>query len=249
MKKDYLVEVCAANIQSAMAAQKGGAGRIELCDNLYEGGTTPSFSMIKKVRSLLKIELNVMIRPRGGDFCYSPEEFEIMMNDIQICRELRVDGVVLGILLPDGTVDAKRCQTLVEQAWPMSTTFHRAIDVCRDPFEALETISGLEMDRILTAGQQNQVTEGLELIGEMVKRAGDRIIIMPGSGIRPANIKSIRDATGAREFHLTGRKLFESPMVCRKDHIFMGGLPEIPENDFYVTDPEVIRQVVQQLHS
>jgi copper homeostasis protein len=249
MKPDYAVEVCVANIASAIAAQKGGAQRIELCDNLYEGGTTPSYSMIRKVRQLLRIDINVMIRPRGGDFLYSDAEFEIMLEDIRICRELKADGVVFGILLSDGTIDVDRCRILVEQAWPMTTTFHRAFDLTPDPYQALESIIALEMDRILTAGQQNKVTEGLELVTKIVTRANDRIIIMPGSGINLNNILEIRDTTAAKEFHLTGRKLLESKMKFRKEGIHMGGLSEIPEYDVKSTDAAIIRKIVTLLGS
>ncbi|MCB0822832.1 MAG: copper homeostasis protein CutC, partial [Bacteroidales bacterium] len=163
MSNNYLIEVCAANIQSAIAAQKGGAKRIELVDNLFEGGTTPSFATIKKVRELLDIKVNVMIRPRGSDFFYDDLEYEIMQNDILKCKDMGVDGVVFGILKPDGTVDTDRTKKLVELAWPMSTTFHRAFDVTSDPFNALEDIISCEVERLLTAGQKNTVPEGMDL--------------------------------------------------------------------------------------
>ncbi|MCB2221153.1 MAG: copper homeostasis protein CutC [Bacteroidetes bacterium] len=249
MKPDYLVEVCVANLASAIAAQKGGAQRIELCDNLYEGGTTPSYSMIRKVRQLLRIDVNVMIRPRGGDFLYTDAEFDIMLEDIRICRELKADGVVFGILLSDGTIDVDRCRILVEQAWPMTTTFHRAFDLTPDPYQALESIIALEMDRILTAGQQNKVPEGVALISKLIDTAGDRIIIMPGSGINTQNIREIRDITNTKEFHLTGRKILESKMKYRKEGIHMGGIPDIPEYDVLATDASIIRDIVKLLQS
>ena len=244
MERKYLIEVCVAHIQSAIAAQEGGAKRVELCDNLYEGGTTPSYATIKLVREKLDIGLNVMIRPRGSDFYYSDLEFKMMQEDIIICKKLGADGVVFGILLPDGGIDVERNRQLVELARPMNVAFHRAFDVTSDPFIALEDIIDLGFDRILTAGQKNTVPEGIELIRQLVEKANNRIIIMPGSGINENNIKEIRDFTGAKEFHLTGRKTVPSKMEYRKEGVFFGGLPQIPEYEMKFTDPEIIRKVV-----
>jgi copper homeostasis protein len=185
-----------------------------------------------------------MIRPRGTDFYYSNLEFELMKEDIKVCKKLGADGVVFGILLPDGKVDIERTKQLVELARPMSVTFHRAFDVTVDPFQALEDIIDLGFERILTAGQKNTVPEGIQLIKKLVEKAADRIIIMPGSGINAENIQEIRDFTGAKEFHLTGRKNFPSKMSYRKQGIFFGGLPQIPEYEMKYTDPEIIRKVV-----
>jgi copper homeostasis protein len=242
-----ILEVCAANIQSALAAQEGGAQRVELCDNLYEGGTTPSFATIQFTRENLDIGLNVLIRPRGGDFFYSRPEFEVMKEDIRICKDLKVDGVVIGILLPDGTVDKARMRTLIGLAKPMSVTFHRAFDMTPDPFNALEDIIELGCERILTSGQKNKVPEGIDLIKKLVDQAGDRILIMPGSGINEENIKSIMDQTGAREFHLTGRQMVESKMEYKKPGIFMGGLPQIQEYEIGITSVERIRKIINIL--
>lgn len=244
MNNNFLIEVCVAHIQSAIAAQEGGAKRVELCDNLYEGGTTPSYATIKLAREKLDIGLNVMIRPRGSDFYYSDLEFEMMKEDIRICKELGADGIVFGILLPDGSIDFERNRQLVELARPMSVTFHRAFDVTPDPFQALESIIELGFSRILTSGQKNTVPEGLELLKQLVEKANSRIIIMPGSGINEHNIKEIRNYTGAVEFHLTGRKSIPSKMEYRKEGIFFGGLPQIPEYEIKFTDSEIISKVV-----
>lgn len=244
MEEKYLIEVCVAHIQSAIAAQEGGAKRVELCDNLYEGGTTPSFATIKLARQKLDIGLNVMIRPRGSDFYYTDLEFQLMKEDLKICKDLGADGVVFGILLPDGTVDLERNKLLVELAKPMEVTFHRAFDATVDPFQALEDIIGLGFDKVLTAGQKNTVPEGIELIKQLVEKATDRITIMPGSGISDSNIQEIRDYTGANEFHLTGRKAFPSKMEYRKQDIFFGGLPQIPEFEIKLTDSDKIIKVV-----
>lgn len=241
---NYKIEICAAHIQSALAAQEGGATRIELCDNLYEGGTTPSHAAIKLARQKLHIGLNVMIRPRGSDFCYSDLEFEMMKEDIRVCKELGADGVVFGILHPDGRVDTERTAQLVKLARPMTVTFHRAFDMTPDPLKALEDIISTGADRILTAGQANTVPEGLNLIIQLAKKAGDRIIIMPGSGINEQNIREIRDKTGVREFHLTARKPVQSLMTYRKAGIYMGGLREIPEFEMMMTDADKVREIV-----
>jgi copper homeostasis protein len=245
----YLIEVCAVHVSSAIAAQHGGAKRVELCDNLYEGGTTPSFAAIKTAREKLSIGLNVMIRPRGSDFCYSDLEFEIMKEDILTCKKLGADGVVFGILLPDGNIDMGRTRLIVDLARPMNITFHRAFDMTPDPFKALEEIISLGIDRILTAGQKNTVPEGLNLISRLVEKAGNRVIIMPGSGINEQNIREIRDKSGAKEFHTTGRKPFESQMKFRRDGIFMGGLKEIPEYEVGFTDMTRIKTMVELLNS
>lgn len=244
MNSKHTIEICAANIQSALAAEAGGASRIELCDNLYEGGTTPSYATINMAVKNLSIEVMVMIRPRGGDFCYSDMEFEIMKQDIEICKELGVHGVVFGILLPDGQVDEKRTQELVVHARPLEVTFHRAFDMTPEPDEALETLIRCGVDRLLTAGHQNTVPEGRALIRQLVKQAGNRITVMPGSGLNEENIRSLRDFTGAREFHLTGRVATESRMTFRKTHIFMGGLPQIPEYKILISSSQRIQKIV-----
>lgn len=248
MEKQYIIEVCVAHIRSAMAAQEGGAQRVELCDNLYEGGTTPSYATIRLAREKLNIGLNVMIRPRGSDFCYSDVEFELMKEDIKICKDLGADGVVFGILKPDGNIDLERMKILVEIAKPLSITFHRAFDVTPDPFKSLEEIIDLGIGRILTAGQKSTVPEGIELIKQLVDVADDRIIIMPGSGISESNIQELRDFTEAKEFHLTGRKSYPSKMEYRPEGIYFGGLSQIPEYELKFTDPEIIRKVVSKVN-
>jgi copper homeostasis protein len=246
--ENCLIEVCAAHFQSALAAQIGGAKRVELCDNLFEGGTTPSLGLIRYAKNHLSISLMVMIRPRGSDFCYSEEEFEIMNEDIRICKELGIFGVVFGILLPDGNVDVERTRQLVELAKPMNITFHRAFDMTRDPFRSLEEIIDLKIDRILTAGQKNKVPEGINLIKQLIKKAGNRIVIMPGSGITEQNIREIRDETEAREFHLTGRNFAESQMKFRKEGIYMGGISGIPEYSISLTDASTIQRIVSLIN-
>ena len=245
--KKYIIEACTTSVASAIEAQKGGAKRVELCDNIYEGGTTPGYGTIKTARKVLTIDLNVMIRPRGQDFCYSGLEFDIMKEDIRMCKQLGVDGVVFGILKPDGNIDIERTTELVRLASPMPATFHRAFDMTPDPYKALEDIISTGAYRILTSGHKNKAFDGIELIRELVERAAGRIIIMPGSGISEDNILEIRNRTGAKEFHLSGSKQVESKMQFKKTGIFMGGLPQIPEYEMKVTDSERIRRVEEAL--
>ena len=209
---NYQLEVIAFSIESCKMIQKAGAYRIELCDNPEEGGTTPSYGMIKKARDLAAIELYTMIRPRGGDFLYSSDEFEAMKEDIKICKQLGCDGVVLGILTADGTVDKQRTAALVELAYPMGVTFHRAFDRVRNPFEELETLVDIGCERVLTSGLMPNVTAGKEVLKELIIAANERIIVMPGSGIRHTNIAEIAHYTGAVEFHTSARTQLATAM-------------------------------------
>ena len=204
----YLIEIATTDYTSTKAAVEGGADRIELCAALCEGGTTPSNPAIRLCRELFDVALFPIIRPRGGDFLYSDEEFRLMKESIEYCREVGCDGIVTGLLNRDGSIDAVRTAKLVELAYPMEVTFHRAFDRCRDPRKALEQLVLIGCQRILTSGQQPDANNGLALIAELVKQAGDRIIVMPGSGVRKENIKNIAQKTGAVEFHssLRGKK-------------------------------------------
>ena len=243
----FKLEICSGSVESAINAQLAGADRVELCDNLSEGGTTPSFGSIVSARDNLTIGLHVIIRPRGGDFLYSDSEYDIMRRDIESCSESGIDGIVIGLLRKDGTIDTNRTAKLVELAYPMSVTFHRAFDMCNDPFKGLEDIISTGAARILTSGQKNIVPEGVDLIRELVKKAGTRIIIMPGSGLDESNIAGMAKATGATEFHLTAQKMVESEMIFRRMGIPMGGMPGIPEFSRKIADPERIINIINIL--
>lgn len=208
----FKLEVIGFTIESCLIAQAAGAHRIELCDNPSEGGTTPSYGFIKTARENLSIELYPIIRPRGGDFLYSEIEFELMKADIQICKNLGCDGVVIGMLNSDGTVDKQRCKQLVDIAQPMGVSFHRAFDRTKDPFKALEDIISIGCERILTSGQKSVATDGVALLNELVKQANGRIIIMPGSGVRSDNIENLVKKTNATEFHTSARTYTDSKM-------------------------------------
>ena len=206
------LEIIGFTLQSCLLAQAAGADRIELCDNPGEGGTTPSAGMIRAVREKITIQLFPMIRPRGGDFLYNEEEFWVMKSDLRYCREYGCDGVVLGILNKNGRIDKERCKILVDLAYPMETTFHRAFDRTRDPDEALEDCIECGFTRILSSGLQPTAIEGIVLLYDLVKLSDERITIMPGSGIRADNILSIANKTGADEFHSSSRKMMSSKM-------------------------------------
>ncbi|MCY6356124.1 copper homeostasis protein CutC [Clostridium sp. ZS2-4] len=243
MKNNILIEVCVDSVESAIAAEKGGANRVELCTNLAEGGTTPSTGCIELVRRNIDIDLNVIVRPRGGDFCYSNFEFEVMKRDIRMAKKLGVNGVVIGILKEDGNIDIQRTKEIVELARPMSVTFHRAFDMTCDPFKALEEIIQLNIDRVLTSGHEKTAFEGEKLISRLVEKAEDNLIIMPGGGVNEENIEEIKNITGAREYHVSGRKKFESPMIHRNHKVVMGGAGLL-EFERAIIDSERIKAIV-----
>ncbi|MEO6456073.1 MAG: copper homeostasis protein CutC [Ginsengibacter sp.] len=201
----YTVEIIGFTIEGCMIAQEAGANRIELCDNPNEGGTTASYGFIKMAREKLHIDLYPMIHPRGGEFFYSDEEFEIIKKDVKLCKELGCNGVVIGALTKQGKVDKEKCSLLVNLAYPLGVTFHRAFDRAADPFEALENIIEIGCERILTSGQKPTAIEGAQLIKQLISRADDRIIIMPGSGVRSDNVAALAESTGAVEFHSSAR--------------------------------------------
>ena len=244
---NFKLEICVDNVESAIDSQNAGADRIELCNNLIEGGTTPGFGTIALTRKNLTIGLNVIIRPRGGDFLYTDLEYDIMRRDIEICGECGADGIVLGILRSDGTIDLERTAKLIELAHPMEATFHRAFDMCSDPIKGLEDVISTGATRLLTSGQKDKAQDGVEMISRLVKKAGNRIIIIPGSGISDLNIASIACSTAAKEFHLTGRKIIDSEMIFRKQNISMGGSSGITEFSRKVADPDMIRSIINIL--
>lgn len=209
---DKILEVIGFSIEACITAAASGAHRIELCDNPGEGGTTPSHGFIKAARAAVDLDLYPIIRPRGGDFLYSAAEFDAMKQDVAVCKEIGCDGVVIGMLLKDGTVDKVRCKQLVNQAYPMSVTFHRAFDRTYDMLEALEDVIEIGCERILTSGGVPNALDGAERLKLLVERAAQRIIIMPGSGVNAANIAQIAAITGAEEFHSSARKPMPSLM-------------------------------------
>jgi copper homeostasis protein len=236
-----VLEICVDSVASAIIAEQGGAHRVELCDYLAGGGTTPSAGMIEVVRKSISIGLHVLIRPRRGDFLYSDAEFEIMRRDIQLCRELGADGVVLGMLTRDGSVDVGRTAELIALARPMSVTFHRAFDLCADPMKALDVLLQLNVHRLLTSGQQETALQGAGLIKELNERATGKLIIMPGGGVTPANVKELVIKTGVSEVHASVRKPIESDMLFRKNLPSMSNYKQVSEFEQLVANVEQVK--------
>jgi copper homeostasis protein len=213
MKEEtFILEIATSDFETTKSAVEGGADRIELCANLNEGGTTPCYGTIYQCRERFDVLLYPIIRPRGGDFLYTDDEYEIMLHDVKLCKQLGCDGIVIGLLNKDGAINGKRTAALIEIAYPMGVTFHRAFDRCRDPWEAMEQLIEIGCERILTSGQQPTANEGMELIAELNRIANHRIIIMPGSGVRRENIKLLAEKTGCKEFHSSLRSRTKSKM-------------------------------------
>lgn len=240
-------EVCVEGYSGALAAAQGGAHRVELCAGLIEGGTTPSPGNLALSVESLDIPVMVLVRPRGGDFLYSPEEMETLLRDVSMARSAGAHGVVTGALTRDGRVDREAMARVREEAGPMSLTFHRAFDMVRDHHEALETLVGLGFDRILTSGGERSVPEGLEAIRVWVEEAGGRISIMPGGGIRQENIREIVEGTGVREVHFTAFSHWQSPMEFRNPRPHMGGTALPGEYDRTETDSDEVRRIMGAL--
>lgn len=242
-----IIEVCANSAASCVTAEQGGAARVELCAGIPEGGTTPSYGEMVTARRAIGIQMNVIIRPRGGDFLYTPAEMQAMLLDIEAAKAAGADGVVFGCLRADGTIDIERNRQLKEAAGNLSTTFHRAFDVCRDPFTALEEIIALGFDRILTSGQEASAPQGTALLAELVRRADGRIIIMPGCGVNEHNVAELARATGAQEFHMSARHRVESGMVYRNERVSMGGTVTVEEFARDLTDPQRVARSIEAL--
>jgi copper homeostasis protein len=246
MKKPEL-EICVDTVHSAIAAERGGAQRVELCAALSEGGLTPSWALIGQTRKQLNIALHVLIRPRRGDFLYSDLELEIMRKDIEMVRQLGADGVVLGVLQTDGQVDVERTGKLLSCAGSLSVTFHRAFDMTPDPYKALEDLKRLQVSRLLTSGQQSTAMAGAGLIGELVKAAGDQLMVMPGGGIHAENVAEVRKKTGAYAFHASARSRLDSKMHFRNPKLSMGGNFTLSEYESLEADPHMISSIRKAL--
>ena len=223
------LEICIDSVESAVASEQGGAQRVELCGSLIEGGTTPTAGMIGETRERIGIGLQVMIRPRGGDFLFTEAEHAVMRREVKVAKDLGADGIVIGCLNSDGTVDIEHSKALIELARPLNVTFHRAFDMTRDPYEALDTLIELGVDRILTSGQEPTVLEGADLIASLRAKAGDNIIILPGGGVTERNLAKIIKLTGVSEIHIGTRQPVDSGMHFRNERVYMGGELRPPE--------------------
>lgn len=244
-----IIEIAVFNIEAAIAAYQAGAQRIELCSAPAEGGLTPSAATMRLARKNVKIPIHAMIRPREGDFCYSEREFETMLLDVAAAKVAGMDGIVAGVLNPDGTVDEKRTAILVDAAAPMNVTFHRAFDMAADLPAALETIISAGCSRILTSGGQQTAPMGIEMIAKLVKKAGNRITIMPGSGVNSENIRHIAGVTGAKEIHLSARSFIQGKMRYKKPDVTMGGIATIPDYDVQLPDARMISDLINLFKS
>lgn len=237
-----------ASFSSALAASRGGADRLELCANLVIGGTTPSYELFRQISRQIPVKTNVLIRPRFGDFLYDPMEVEEMCAEIRMFRELGANGVVIGALTPEGRLNKQVMEKMMDGAGEMEVTLHRAFDMTRDPFEALEDALSLGMTTILTSGQQASAQEGAALLKKLREQAADRITIMAGSGVKSSNIQAIHDATGITAFHASGKVTLDSGMVFRKQTVSMG-LPSLSEYDIWQTDEGEIYRCAHVVHS
>lgn len=237
------VEICIDSVSSAVAAEKGGADRVELCANLTQGGTTPSSGMMKTVKAAVSIPVHVIIRPRGGDFLYSQEEVAVMLADIRTAGELGISGVVIGALTPEGDIDLSSVADMVKAAKGMSITFHRAFDMCRDPHRGIGQLIEMGIDRILTSGQQPSAEKGIPLLRELNRQYGQKISIMPGAGIRAFNARNLITETGVKEIHASAGSMSESKMLYRNESCFMGS-PQESEYELKATDAAKVRELV-----
>ena len=234
------LEICAFSLQAAKTAETGGAHRVELCENASDGGTTPSYGTIQKVRETISIDLYPIIRPRGLNFLYSNEEFEIMLTDIAICKQLGCDGISIGIQLADGSLNIERFKRIVEVAYPMGVTCNRVIDRVPEPEKALEQLISIGVERVLTSGQAASAPEGMESLATWQKKYGHDIIIMPGAGVRSSNLQELMDITGCTEFHTSAR-------LARKDEVAFANPAIADSGMFWIADGEEIGKMVSML--
>lgn len=245
--KHVALEVIVNSVESARAAQTGGADRLEVCDNLIEGGTTPSAGMIKRIRAAVDIPIHIMVRPRGGDFCYSDDELGVMKYDIETAHYLKADGVVFGLLNPEGLIDIANTKMLIEQARPLKVTFHRAFDMTVDADRALDQLLELGVDILLTSGLMNKAIDGVENIKRFVEHIGDDMRIMAGSGVNETNAAHIIATTGVRDIHVSCRTQTVSRMTYRNPNIQMGGSYTIDEYSINISDQNKIQTIKKVL--
>ena len=240
-----IIEIAVFSLEAAIAAYQAGAHRIELCTAPAEGGLTPSAATMRLAKKYVKIPIHVMIRPREGDFCYSEKEFESMLLDIAAAKMVGMQGIVAGILNPDGSVDEKRTAILVDAAAPMNVTFHRAFDMVSDQEKALEAIIYAGCARILTSGGQQTAPLGIDKLTDLVRKASNRISIMPGSGVNISNVKQIAEVTGAKEIHLSARSFVPGKMNFKQPLVTMGGSVSIPDYDLQLPDKKMIHDILK----
>ncbi len=242
----YILECCVDSVESAINAANGGASRIELCSNLIIGGTTPDVALVKEIRKYTDIRIHALIRPRFGDFCYSQHEMEIMKSQIRALKEAGVEGVVIGVLEEEGNLNLSAMKELIAEAAGLSITLHRAFDMCRDPFQALDEAIQLGINTILTSGQKQSAWEGRGLLAELIEKADSRIDIMAGAGIGASVIEKLISATKGTSYHMSGKITLDSSMKYRKEDVNMG-LPSLSEYEIWQTSEAAVREAVAVL--
>lgn len=240
--ENYILECCVDSVESAIEAEKGGANRIELCSALVIGGLSPSKALFEKVKEQVNIKIHVLLRPRFGDFCYTDYEHEIIKQEIQMFKELGADGVVIGTLKSDGSLNLEQMKELVEEADGMSITLHRAFDMCADPFRTLEEVKELGIHTILTSGQKNNCIDGKELLGQLMKKANREVDILIGGGVDVSVIPALYESTGATSYHMSGKVTLDSEMQYRKEDVSMG-VACMSEYQVWRTSAERVAQV------
>lgn len=240
--KNYILECCVDSVESAIEAEKGGANRIELCSALVIGGLSPSKALFEKIRENVKIKIHVLLRPRFGDFCYTEFEHEIIKQEIRMFKELGADGVVIGTLKPDGTLNLEQMRELVEEAKGMSITLHRAFDMCAEPLKTLEEVKGLGIHTILTSGQKNSCINGKELLGQLVEKSEGKVDILVGGGVDVSVIPELYMSTGSTSYHMSGKIVLDSEMRYRKDDVNMG-VASMSEYQIWRTSAERVAKV------
>lgn len=244
--KNYILECCVDSVESAIHAAKGGASRLELCSNLIIGGTSPDVALVQEIRKYTDIRIHALIRPRFGDFCYSRHEMEIMKSQIRALKHAGVEGVVIGVLDEDGNLNLSAMKELMAEAEGLSITLHRAFDMCRDPFQAMDEAIALGVDTILTSGQQQSAWEGRELLAQLIEKAAGRIDIMAGAGIGAGAITKLLPVTKGTSYHMSGKVTLDSAMRYRKSEVSMG-LPSLSEYEIWQTSEENVRAAVAVL--
>ncbi len=248
-RNDFEIEICAGNIQSVKAASDAGANRVELCDNLMEGGTTPSIGTIFTAKEISNIDVYPIIRPRGGNFVYDDVEEAIMIRDIKLAVQHGADGIVIGVLNSDGGINYEMCSRLIEAAKGLPTTFHRAFDQCKDPFMALESLLSMGVSRLLTSGQKNTAIDGADLIAQLQKSAGDRLKIMPGGGINEINIAALVQKTGVRSVHASLRAPYSQETCFWRNEVTFNGTKDISETIIKASNTDIIKKAIQALEA
>lgn len=238
----YLLECCVDSVESALIAAQNGADRLELCSNLVIGGTTPSLSLYNRIREQINIPIHILIRPRFGDFLYSEEELQVILGDIRLFAENKADGIVIGCLAPDGSLDVEAMKRLTDAAHGMSVTLHRAFDMCRDPYEALEQARELGIRSVLTSGQADSCQHGIPLLNSLHEKAGQNLHILAGAGINADTVSILLRETSLTHFHMSGKRIVQSGMRYRNCRVSMG-LKGMSEYEIWQTDPEAVRAV------